>query len=174
MAYISPQEAFTQLFERENDALFRFCYWRVSDRERALELTQEAFARLWEKMALGDPMESPRAFLYTVTRNMIIDWYRKHKSLSLDKAMEEEDGSAFEPGDSGHAADEMETLSDAKRALYYLDQIDEDYRESLYLRFVEDLPPREIAEVLGLNANIVSIRITRGLEELRKLMNIKI
>lgn len=164
------KKEFTALYERENDALFRFCLWRVNNRERALEMTQETFARLWSKMALGVTIEQPRAFIYTVMRNMIIDWYKRSKPRSLE-ALSEESEIPYEPRDE-QALIEMERSPDAKRALAMIDELDDQYREAIYLSFVEDLRPREIAEILKITPNAVSIRITRGLEVLRLLTGI--
>lgn len=164
----SSHERFTEVFEKEHDALFRYCFWRTMNRERALELTQEAFARLWADMGRGKEVPNPQAYLFLVAKRLVIDWYRRKKSLSLDRAAEESDERIREPGDANLAAEQMEAASDGRRALEKLERIPEAYREPLYLRFVEDLPPREIAEILGLKVNVVSVRITRGLEALRK------
>lgn len=159
------RKQFTALYEKENDALFRFCYWRVTNRELALELAQEAFTRLWGKMVEGAPMENPRAFLYVVTRHLIIDWYRKGKTSSLE-ALTDEDERAFDPMDEqAHA--QVEEGSEARRVAGKINDLDEQYRDVIYLRFVEGLPPREISKILKISTNAVSVRITRGLEELR-------
>lgn len=164
----SATERFTEVFEKEHDALFRYCFWRTTNRERALELTQEAFARLWQDMYRGKEVPNPQAYLFLVAKRLIIDWYRRKKSLSLDRAAAEGDERIREPSDGNLAAERMEAASDGRRALEKLERIPEVYREPLYLRFVEDLPPREIAEILRLKVNVVSVRITRGLEALRK------
>ncbi len=170
MAVRNSKDEFTTLYTEESDALFRFCYFRVSNRERALELAQEAFTRLWVAMAEGKEMTHPRAFLYTVARHLIIDWYRRSKSLSLE-SLSEDDDRPFEAVDPG-AEERIEQGSDVSRAHTLIEQLSEQYRDVVYLRFVEDLPPREIAERLKLSANAVSVRLTRGIAELRRLSGI--
>ncbi len=163
-------ETFTGIFERENDALFRFCYSRTSDRELAVELTQESFCRLWAKMNTEEEVPNPRAFLYVVARHLIIDWYRKHKSLSLE-ALSESLERPLEPHDEAQEG-AIESSSDASRVLATFEKLGPSYRDIMYMRFVEDLPPREIAETLGLTPNSVSVRISKGLAQLRKLLGI--
>jgi RNA polymerase sigma factor (sigma-70 family) len=170
MAIEHSKKDFTALYERENDALFRFCLWRVSNRETALEMTQETFARLWGKMAGGINVEHPRAFIYVTARHLIIDWYRKTKSSSLE-ALSEYGDRPFDPVDE-NAHTLIETSSDAKRALLTINKLEDQYREVVYLSFVEDLPPREIAQILNITPNAVSIRLTRGLDALRRLTGI--
>lgn len=166
------RKRFTELYERESGRLFRFCFIRVSDREKALDITQESFTRLWSSILAGKQAgpEHATPFLYRVAKNLIIDWYRRVKSLSLEGLTGDEE-TQFDPPDHKSAA-MMELSSDAKRALESLSELESQFREVLYFRFVEDLPPKEIAEILGLNANIVSVRLTRGLAELRKVLKI--
>ncbi|MEK7227307.1 MAG: sigma factor-like helix-turn-helix DNA-binding protein, partial [Patescibacteria group bacterium] len=46
-------------------------------------------------------------------------------------------------------------------------------RSAVYLRCVEELKPREISEILGESANVISVRISRGLEQLRALLHLE-
>ena len=163
---------FTTIFERENDAIFRYCYWRVSNRELAVDLTQETFARLWSEMNRGKIIDNPKPFLYLVAKRLIIDWYRKSKSLSLESLYEDEDN-PFDPKDEeAHLA--IEKDSDTKRVLSLVKKLDASYQEVLQLRFIEGLPPRDIAKVLRIGANVVSVRLTRAMRALRELAGIDI
>lgn len=172
MSINDRKKDFTLIYEAEHDALFRFCLFRVSDREKALDITQESFARLWIQM-LGNKgeMESSRAFLFTVARHLIVDWYRKKKTLSLDASYTSESEDVWEPADE-RGASEIEASSDAKRVTTMISKLPPQYRDVVYLRFVEDLPPRDIAQILRLSTGVVSVRITRGIQELRRMLGI--
>ncbi len=165
------EKSFSDMYRQEVDALFRFCLQRTSDREKAIELTQETFSRYWEAVANGKSIDNPRAFIYKVARNLVIDWYRKKKPVSLDAKFFDEDENDYDvPDEKAHKLIEINT--DASRVLSMLEKLDEEYRDVIYFRYLEDFSPQEIAEVLGLNANTVSIRITRGMDALRKIMGI--
>src|SRR4051812_29307947 len=86
---------FTQLYTTEADAIFRYCFIRTSQREVARDLTQDTFMRLWNTLSGDKEIRNCRAFLFTVARNLIIDWYRKKKPESLDILVEEEGGDVF-------------------------------------------------------------------------------
>jgi RNA polymerase sigma-70 factor (ECF subfamily) len=166
---------FSDIYEEESDSLFRFCLIRTSDRERALELTQESFARMWQAVVAEKPIDNPKAYLYVVARHLIIDWYRKHKSVSLERIVartEDEDGTPPLEVPDAEAMRQMEVDADASRALDALREIEPQYREVIFLRFFEGMQPHEIADIMGVNSNIVSIRITRGLEALRRAMHL--
>ena len=162
---------FTDIYNRESDSLFRFCLLRVSDRNKAIDLTQESFTRLWNLTFLGKRVENPRALLYRIARNLIIDWYRRIKSVSLESLSSADEDIEFDPPDQ-RATIEIEVNAESKRVLLMLKKLEPQYQEVIYLRYVEDLSPKDIGELLELNTNIVSVRITRGMEALRKIMGI--
>jgi RNA polymerase sigma-70 factor (ECF subfamily) len=164
---------FERAYAQYSDELFRHCSMRLSDRERALEITQEAFMRVWEYAQKGQDVREYRPFLYRTLRNLIIDEYRRSKSISLEALVKEDEGESVE---ALLPADETNTLLAAidrfegKRALEALKKVDEPYRETLMMRFVDSLSPGEIASVTGVSENVVSVRIHRGLKKLRAIL----
>ncbi|MFA6251097.1 MAG: RNA polymerase sigma factor [Candidatus Paceibacterota bacterium] len=161
-------KTFEKVYTSEADAIFRFCFTKVSDRQQALDITQETFLRLWQSLLEEKEIMNNRAFLFTVARRLVIDWYRKKKSISLESMSSGENGEI-----DYDISDEMITsrLLLGAEGRYLLDKINEltsVNREAVYLRFVEDLSPPEIGEILGISANAASVRINRGLMELRE------
>src|SRR3989344_7230505 len=129
MTIEDDKKRFTDIYNQESDALFRFCLSRLSDREKALELTQETFTRLWKLMLEGRG-DKPRALLYAIARNLIIDWYRRIKSVSIESLYNEEQDKEFDAPDP-RATDEMEISVDSARALALLEKLESQYREVL-------------------------------------------
>lgn len=161
------RQSFQSLYDAEADSIFRFCSTRVSSREQALDIVQETFLKLWLSLQKGQVITNHRAFLYTIAQRLIIDWYRKKKSLSLDEPNGSDD-EAPEPADEK----EHERLWAKAEGRFLLDKLRsmrEPYRAVLHLRFVEGFSPSEIASTLKISANAVSVRIARGIDELRRL-----
>lgn len=165
MSISSKKDEFTDIYRDFSDSIFRFCYFRTSDREQALDLVQESFVRLWNELALGKAIENPRAFLFAVARNLIIDYYRKAKTLSLDALAENDENSYRLPKDMNAFVN-----AEARYLIEKIQDLDPPFRQVIYLRYVEEMMPKEIAEITGESVNAVSIRITRGMEKLRKLV----
>ena len=163
------KDTFDTIYEAQSDAIFRFCLLRVSDREQALDITQETFMRLWKTLQNGKTIDNGRAFLFTVANRLVIDWYRKKKSLSLDSFTNEETGEPFEVADESTAHMGLEFGSECRFLLDKIKVLHPSYKQAVYLRFVEGLSPPEIGQALGLSANAASVRINRGIKELRKL-----
>jgi RNA polymerase sigma-70 factor (ECF subfamily) len=167
------EEQFKEAFERYSDDLFRHAVLRLSDRERALELTQECFTRAWEYLQKGEVIREFRPFLYRTLKHLIIDEYRKHKTHSLEAMLEDHEGSSVEalmPQDESNTLAAAIERFEGKEALAALPKLPDTYREVLTLRFVEGLSPKEIAELIAESENVVSVRIHRGLKKLKTLL----
>lgn len=165
--------AFEEAYMRYNDELFRHCYLRVSDRERAVELTQEAFLRTWDYVKKGNEVLEFRPFLYRTLKNLIIDEYRKMKTQSLEKMVEDTEGGSIEallPADESNTLEAAIDRFEGSRALEALKQLPDAYKEVLIMRYVEGLSPKEIAHQLEENENAISVRVHRGLKKLKDLL----
>lgn len=159
---------FEAIYSKESDAIFRFCFVRVSDREQALDITQETFLRLWQSLHTEKEITNMKAFLFTVARRLIIDWYRKKKSFSLDSMTIGEGDDSYDVMDEGTDKEGLSVGIEGRYLLSKINELSPQHREPVYLRFVEDLSPPQIGEILGISANAASVRINRGLIELRK------
>jgi RNA polymerase sigma-70 factor (ECF subfamily) len=155
--------AFLQAYDAYSDAIFRHCYFRVYDREKAREMMQDVFMKTWEYIVQGKKIDNIRAFLYRVANNMAIDWSRKKKESSLEDLMED----GYEP--QGQGVKDVTLATEVGEMMGLLDKLDEKYREPVRMRYLEELSPKEIAQVLGESENVISVRIHRGLAQLRAM-----
>lgn len=157
------EQAFLEVYDAHADALFRHCYFRVYHREEAKELMQESFTRVWQCLAEGQKVKNVRALAYRIAHNLIVDRIRKKRETSLEELQE----TGFEPV-SGMKG-ELEMLIDGRMLLGQCASLESEYRDVLYMRYVDDLAPREIAHITGLSVNVISVRIHRGLKKLHAL-----
>mgnify|MGYP001612880082 FL=1 len=74
----------------------------------------------------------------------------------------------IEPGEdrSGKLKDEL----DAKDALKILEHVKDEYKEVVMLRYFSDLSLKQTADALGISENLVSVRLNRALQDLRKYL----
>lgn len=161
------EQSFLRLYDQFAEAIFRHCYFRVSSREVAEDLTQESFLRIWNYLATGKTIDTPKAFLYRIAGNLIIDYYRKKKDTSLDKLAED----GFNP--IGSDAGSILSYAAGQHALGMVQKLDSPYREAIIMKYVDDLSIGDIAEAIGESENVVSVRIHRGVEKLKKLFHEK-
>jgi RNA polymerase sigma-70 factor, ECF subfamily len=165
------EDRFLKAFDEYTDALFRHAVYRLSDRERAIEIVHDTFTKVWMYIRDGHEIGSYKPFLYKVMNNLIIDEYRRRKEFSLDALLSEDgvDEGSFAELHEG-SIEELTFLLDAKKASELLTEIPPVYREVLVFRYVDSLGPKEISELIEESENVVSVRIHRGLKILKDMI----
>ncbi len=168
----ATESAYLEAYEHYADALFRHAAFRISNRERALDLVQDAFLKTWDYVQGGGVVEQYKAFLYRALNNLIIDEYRKKKSSSLDEILENDTG-AMEARLSEGSVRETEESFDEVRMLAeiraHIPELPDTYRDVITMRYIDGLSPKEISTMIGISENVVSVRIHRGTHKLREL-----
>jgi RNA polymerase sigma-70 factor (ECF subfamily) len=161
-----------QLITRYQHRLLRYLMYLSGNRELAEDLFQEVWMRV---LVRGDQFNGKSRFdtwLFTIARNLVIDYRRKRTLSSLDELFE---GSAdddrpmsFELTDGQPTPfDRMATSEDRERVSQALLEVDMLYREVLVLRFHEELSLQEIAAVTRAPLSTVKSRLYRGLAAIR-------
>lgn len=158
---------FQNLYQDQADAVYRLCLYKTSSKETAEDLVQEAFVRLWNSMSEGKDIDNPKAFLYQITRNLIIDFYRKKKAVSLENMSEQ----GFEPSSNDH--EQIEHSSEIRIMLKVVEELDEKYRDIVYMKLVEDMDIGEIAKSLKITTNNATVRLHRGMKYLKEILENK-
>jgi RNA polymerase sigma-70 factor (ECF subfamily) len=146
--------------------VFVLTYSMVRDREDALDLVQETFMRLYEKIQSYRSGGNFQAWLMQIARNLSIDFLRKNKSRrqnsldSLDMERTElpsnqEDQARFNPGDMIHKA--VLALPEKQRLVFIMHHFD-------------DLKYQEIAGRLRIAEGTVKSLHFKAVQKLRKLL----
>ena len=162
-------EAFSELYIRFAPPIFRFLFSHLDDRLDAEDLTEEVFLRLWRFLPNYQDQGVPiLAFLFKIARNALIDFYRRSGRSGGHMSIEENPipDLQFDPGESAIASLEHQEIRQT------LNQLREDYRMVLVLRFLSGLSPEETGEVMGRTPGAVRILQHRALSALRNLLEI--
>ncbi len=160
------EKRFIKTYDTHFEKIFKYCYYRTSDRELSKDLAQQAFMKAWASLQDGANIENIRAFVYTTSHNLIVDWYRKRKDVSLEVMAED----GFDPHD---ATQDPERDAELESLLRILEELSPEDRELIILRHVENAKPREIAKLLGKDTNLISVRIHRATRKLKEIFRIK-
>lgn len=160
------EKEFIEIYEKYHNDIFRFCMVKLSDRETSLDITQEVFLRFWKKFLEQDTHENVRAFLYQIARNLVIDFYKKKKSIPIN------DIRSFEKSeDLIHEVEKTLSFSiDAGKTLFLLQKLPESMREVLTLRYLHELSISEISTITGKSPGYVSTLIHRSLKKMREII----
>lgn len=160
-------DAFGLLYDHYHSSIYRFVLLKVGRREDAEDLTHQVFMNAWQNIgnykSQGFPFSS---WLYQIARNQVIDFYRTRKN---DLKIEDLDPDFIvAPALSAFIAErnfEMEKVMAAVRKLK------PEYQDVIIMRFVEDLPLKEIAEVLGKSEGAVKLIQHRAIKQLRNFLS---
>ncbi|NOK59677.1 MAG: hypothetical protein GFH27_549285n201 [Chloroflexi bacterium AL-W] len=165
-AKAGDDSAFTQIYERYSSAIYRYIYFRVGEVELAEDIQAEVFLRMLEGMHRYEDRGWPiSAWLYRIAHDRTIDTIRRksnHRQVPLDYW----EGSCESPeGQVAHQLDKEElrrTLND----------LTEEQRKVILLRFMADMSVQEVAEKLGRTEGSVKALQHRGIQSLaRRLEN---
>lgn len=164
---MTQEQEFLAWYDKYADKLFRYCLYRVYDREHAKEITQQIFLKAWEYLTQKKTIDSPQAFLYRIATNLIIDSREKKTTLSLDELVED-----------GHEPSKTEEYGwinsiEVKEIIAIIETLDPIHRDVLLMRYVDELKPKEIAKILNESQNVISVRIHRGKAELHSRLKQK-
>ncbi|MBI4134524.1 MAG: sigma-70 family RNA polymerase sigma factor [Candidatus Sungbacteria bacterium] len=161
------EEEFLAIYDSYAEAIYRHCFFRVFSRELAEDLTQETFIRAWEYAASGTRrVDNWKAFLYRIATNLVIDHSRKKHEENLSQILRRDPG--MEPRTDGAADMEKTVLLGEIRQAFK--DLKEEEQKLLVLRYIDDLDPKEIAEILETTANNVSVKLHNALKKVKKLL----
>ena len=126
-------------------------------------MVQETFMKTWRFLLRGGKIDVMKSFLYHVLNNLIIDSYRKHKTVSLDALLEK----GFEP--SANPAEHLINVSDGKQALLLIPNLPFKYQRVMKMRYIQDLSLKEMSLITGQTKNSLAVQLFRGLRKLKLL-----
>jgi RNA polymerase sigma-70 factor, ECF subfamily len=164
-----------ELIVRYQHRLLRYLLYLTSSRELAEDLFQEVWMRVLVRGGQFNGKARFDTWLFTIARNLVIDYRRKRTVASLDElfegSSEDDRPMSFEISDSQPTPfDRFASLEDRQRITDALLQVDTLYREVLVLRFHEDLSLQEIASVTRAPLSTVKSRLYRGLAAIRPVL----
>lgn len=146
--------------------LVRWAARRLGDEDTARDLIQETFVQVWQRRSSWASKGSPRAYLFRITRSLLIDERRKRKVRTrwLLRSRRKEPRLPATPAEDLDAA----RLWDAyQRALAKLPAR---RREAFLLVYVQGLSHAEVAEVMQISTQTVANQIVSALRHLRECL----
>ncbi|MFD7644212.1 sigma-70 family RNA polymerase sigma factor [Kitasatospora sp. NPDC059795] len=145
--------SYTELYRSHHPGLLRYAGRLTGgDRWQAEDLVAEAHLRVWRRLAAGQRIEDPRAYLATTVRHLAAVPVRETTRPEV-------------PG--GESEDPAATVAETDRMRRLLAQLPERWAHALWLAEVEGLPPGEIGARLGVRRGAAAVLVHRAREGLR-------
>jgi len=163
------EKEFIEAFDKHADAIYRYLFFRLgNNKELAKDLMQQTYVKTWSYLYDGNIIDNLRAFLYKTATNLIID-NKRHQKRIKEESIDDMNENLF----IDHQSEKLYDQIDAKLAYQTIEKIDDIYKEVLILRYLDGYRPKEISKILNVSENVVSVRINRGLKQIREILNKK-
>lgn len=163
--------AYGRLVELHQDRIYASVLRIVRDEHRAFDIVQEAFVQAYRAIDTYEDRAKFSTWLYRIAMNLITSHHRHDSAqkrggsqtrTSLDvEGMPEPGSGERDPGEKA-AAGEIGVIVRAA-----IDELEDEYREVIVMRDLQDLSYEEIAEMLKVPPGTVRSRLHRGREKLK-------
>jgi len=165
---------FTILHNRLYGKVFSFVRLRINDLDEVKDIVQDVFLKAynsWVDSKDGLPDEnSAKNFLYIIARQRMIDKWRSAKFRLQDELGEEDSFDDF-TGDLPLPEETFEKSEQRQKVLHLLNQLKKEERELLILRFLEEMEYKELSAIYKTSEENIRQRVSRGLQNLKKVAN---
>lgn len=171
--------AWQEIVQQYHRRIYNICYRFSGSSDDAADLAQEVFIKMYRTLSTFDTSRASfMTWVTTVTRNLLVDHFRKGKydriTDSLDAAPgSQEDGLTLADQLEDQAASpEARMRSQETQRLVHegLKRLSPELREAVILRDLQDMDYKDIAKVLNVPEGTVKSRINRGRTELARLL----
>lgn len=160
------------LIRRYQDKLFSIAYGITLDREESLDIVQEVFLKVYQKIHTFREASRLSTWLHRITVNLCLNWHRRwkrrfrwhHQPLERDEA-----GNHLELGTNDYYPETLYERKEFEKALWEgLKALSEEARAVFVLKEVEGLSYDEIAKTLKIKKGTVSSRLFYARKTLRE------
>jgi RNA polymerase sigma-70 factor (ECF subfamily) len=157
-------DAFTLIVDRHKDSLVNYLTHLVRSRDRAEEIAQDAFVRLYRNAANYRERERLGPYLFRIATNLVVTEVRREKRWNLLlPRLHASTRNSEPPPDSSLMVDEIQ-----RQVTAALDRLPVKYRAPLVLYEIEEWSYEEIASALQVRPGTVKSRISRARDLLRR------
>ena len=159
--------AFTALYDRCIDQVYRHVYYRVSNQADAEDITQEVFIKAWKAIDKYKKTGAPFiAWLITIAGHLVIDHYRSRRNtINIDDVVEEVPGNQVSNPEALAEANFNSAL--VKEAVLKLKG---DKQKVILMHFIDGFSYEEIARALHKSEGAVRVIQYRALGDLKRLL----
>ena len=158
-------DAFSDLYERFTDRIYRYIYFRVTDGETAEDLTSKVFLKAWEHLPTFRRSNSPFiAWLYTIAHNTLVDFYRTSRQTARLEEV------AALPAREPSPAEQTDQRLEAQLLRRALLELSPTQRNVLTMRLIEGMATDEIAQRLQKTEGAVRAVQMRALQALEGIL----
>ena len=159
--------ALAEVFDLYAPAIYKYAYGQSNNALLADQTVGEVFAKLLEQLSLGrGPSSNLRAYLFEIAYHCIVDEIRHSQRV---QSMLTAEFAAPAPGDTGLVLEQHLLLEVVRRSMR--DDLSDDQRHVVILRFLEDFSLKETARIMGKKVGHIKVLQQRAVAALRRALD---
>jgi len=162
---MSKNKDFFIHYNQFKDKIYNYFLYRIGfDKVLAEDLTSEVFVKAYKNFDTFDQNRKFQSWIFAIAHNHLVNYYGQSAKVTISLEIVED----YLLEEESH---EVEIKYEAEQVLRVIDSMNENDKEVLRLKFVEELNNQEIAEVIGKDEGAIRTQISRSLKRLRQLLN---
>ena len=161
MANVCEEHIFSSIFKDNSKTVFNYIYYKFGNEEKASDVVQEAFVKLWENCTKVSP-EKAKSYLYTVANNLYLNVIKAEKVRLKYADLHSNSINSESPEYVLEEKQFQKKLDDALNAL------PENQRTTFLLNRIDGKKYSEIAEMEGVSVKAIEKRMHLALKTLRE------
>ena len=168
------QKAFADLMQRYKDSIYFMSLKMVNNKEDAMDITVETFAKAFEKLDKYQPEYAFSTWLFRVATNNCIDFLRKKKlnTVSIDNMIDDDDDRPMQiKADTLNPEESSIKKQQSEELKLLIESLPPRYRNLLTLRYFDELSYEEISQQLDLPLGTVKAQLFRAKYLLGNIIN---
>ena len=171
--YMSGDEsALATLIQRHQSKIFGFIYSKVNDRDLSDDIFQDTFIKVIKTLKSQSYNEEGKflPWVMRIASNLVIDYFRHNKKMPFQRETDEYSIFNFMSDSTLSIENQLIENQVELDVRKIVEQLPEDQREVIKMRFYEDLSFKEISEITGVSINTALGRMRYAVINLRKII----
>ncbi len=165
------KKAMEMLVVNYQKGIFNYFYRNVKNREIAADLTQDIFLKVFSKLSFYNFKYKFSTWIYSMSHNHLIDYYRKKKNLSFTSFSSSGDGNVEFKDKDGNTGEEVLNNTEQKEEIWNaVEKLPPEYKELIVMRYINELKYNEISEILNIPMGTLKNKIFRAKKKLFKIL----
>lgn len=166
-------DAYALLVDTYKGPILNLAYRMTGNFQDADDLAQETFVRAFRNISRFDPERRFFTWLYTISLNLIRNHLRRNRPSIAPFPQDELSWHDFSDPDARSPEEDLMARQERQTLLECLRELPEDLREAVVLRYFQELSLEEVAKVSGISLSALKMRVYRGLDKLKVLLEKK-
>lgn len=153
---------FEKLYDTYYDCVYRYIFAAVKNKWNAEDIIATVFTKIYTHREKIISVEESKNWTFRIAHNAIIDFYRKNsKVIPIEEFLDR--------GKEENGYEEVEIKDEFSQVKILLEQLPENTKDMIYMRYYGGLKFREIAEATDTPENTVKSVVSRGIKKIKKL-----